>query len=150
MIEILNAGVAMLVLALAIFTIRAQDLFAAAFGFIAYGLLLTLVWVQLGGIDVALTEAAIGGGLTGALVIGSAARLWATQAHSGDERPGAATRGFAALAAVVVAAALATCVVALPDPPPSLAPQVAANMASMGVGNPITAVLLGFRAMDTL
>jgi multisubunit Na+/H+ antiporter MnhB subunit len=149
-IEVLNAGVALLVVALAIFTIRTPDLFAAAFGFIAYGLLLTLVWVQLGGLDVALTEAAIGGGLTGALVIGGAARLRTTQNAARDESLGTPARGFAALAAIAVAAALATCVVALPDPAPSLAPQVAANMAKTGVGNPITAVLLSFRAMDTL
>jgi multisubunit Na+/H+ antiporter MnhB subunit len=49
-----------------------------------------------------------------------------------------------------VAAAVAACVLALPDPEPSLAPQVAANMHSTGLGNPIAAVLLGFRAMDTL
>ena len=39
---------------------------------------------------------------------------------------------------------------ALPDPAPTLAPEVAANIAPTGVGNPITAVLLAFRAMDTL
>ena len=39
---------------------------------------------------------------------------------------------------------------ALPDPAPTLAPEVAANIAATGVGNPITAVLLAFRAMDTL
>ncbi len=38
----------------------------------------------------------------------------------------------------------------LPDPAPTLAPEAAANIASTGVGNPITAVLLAFRAMDTL
>jgi multisubunit Na+/H+ antiporter MnhB subunit len=38
----------------------------------------------------------------------------------------------------------------LPDPAPTLAPQVEANIAATGVGNPITAVLLAFRAMDTL
>ena len=57
MIEALNAGVVTLILALAIFTIVARELFAAAAGFIAYGLLLTLIWVQLHGVDVALIEA---------------------------------------------------------------------------------------------
>jgi multisubunit Na+/H+ antiporter MnhB subunit len=150
MIEALNAGVALLVVALAIFTIRAPDLFAAAFGFIAYGLLLTLVWVQLGGLDVALTEAAIGGGLTGALIIGSAARLRTAQTATHDEVIAAPARRLAALAGVAAAAALAAGVLALPEPAPSLAPQVAANVAKTGVGNPITAVLLSFRAMDTL
>jgi hypothetical protein len=38
----------------------------------------------------------------------------------------------------------------LPVPAPTLAPEVIANIAVTEVGNPITAVLLAFRAMDTL
>jgi multisubunit Na+/H+ antiporter MnhB subunit len=38
----------------------------------------------------------------------------------------------------------------LPVPAPTLAPEVAAHMAATEVGNPITSVLLAFRAMDTL
>ena len=37
-----------------------------------------------------------------------------------------------------------------PEPAPTLVPEVAANIAATGVGNPITAVLLAFRAIDTL
>jgi multisubunit Na+/H+ antiporter MnhB subunit len=150
MMEALNAGLALLLLALAVSTIAARDAFAAAVGFIAYGLLLTLAWVQLYGVDVALTEAAIGGGLTGALLIGAVAKLRATEAAARAERPGVPMRVMAALVAGTVTAALAICVLALPDPAPTLAPEVAANIAATGVGNPITAVLLAFRAMDTL
>ena len=49
-----------------------------------------------------------------------------------------------------VTAALVLCVVALPDPAPTLAPSVVQNLGSTGVGNPITGVLLAFRAVDTL
>jgi multisubunit Na+/H+ antiporter MnhB subunit len=49
-----------------------------------------------------------------------------------------------------VTAALSICVLALPEPAPTLAPEVLANIAVTEVGNPITAVLLAFRAMDTL
>jgi multisubunit Na+/H+ antiporter MnhB subunit len=45
---------------------------------------------------------------------------------------------------------LALCVLALPDPAPTLAHAVAANIDATGVGNPITAVLLAFRSLDTL
>lgn len=148
--DLLNAGLAILILGLALWTIAARDSFAAAIGFIAYGLLLTLVWVQLHGIDVALTEAAIGGGLTGALLIGAAARLRPAEAAARAERPGVLTRGLAALVSGAVAVALAVCVLALPDPAPTLAPEVAAKLAVTEVGNPITAVLVAFRAMDTL
>jgi multisubunit Na+/H+ antiporter MnhB subunit len=150
MTDILNAGLAVLIVALAIWAVFARDAFAAVVGFIAYGLLLTLVWVQLHGVDVALTEAAIGGGLTGALLIGAASRLRGTEADARAERPHAFTRVIAAAGAAAVTATLALCVLTLPEPAPTLAPQTVANMAVTGVGNPITAVLLAFRAMDTL
>ena len=99
MIDILILGLTALLLGLAGWTVVARDAFTAVVSFIAYGLLLTLAWVYLRGIDVALT------GL---------------------------------------------CVLALPDPAPTLVYDVAANIAATGVGNPITAVLLAFRAIDTL
>ena len=150
MTDILNAGLAVLIVALGIYAVFARDAFAAVVGFIAYGLLLTLVWVQLYGVDVALTEAAIGGGLTGALLIGAASRLRGTEAAARAERPRALTRVVAAAGAAAVTATLALCVLTLPEPAPTLAPQTMANIAVTGVGNPITAVLLAFRAMDTL
>ena len=150
MTDVLSIGLSALILGLAVWTIVARGAYAAVVGFIAYGLLLTLVWVQLRGIDVALTEAAIGGGLTGALLIGAAARLRGTETAARAERPGTATRWLAAGVSCVVAVALAICVLSLPEPAPTLAPEVVANMAVTEVGNPITAVLLAFRAMDTL
>ena len=54
MMDALNIGLAVLVLVLAIWTVVARDTFAAVVGFVAYGMLLALVWVQLAGIDVIL------------------------------------------------------------------------------------------------
>ena len=150
MINIVNIGLAALILGLAVWTIVAREAFAAVVGFVAYGLLLTLVWVQLHGIDVALTEAAIGGGLTGALLIGAASRLRSSDAASPTEQRGVATRGLAAVMSVAVTLTLVAGVLVLPEPAPTLAPEVVARMAVTEVGNPITAVLLGFRATDTL
>jgi multisubunit Na+/H+ antiporter MnhB subunit len=61
-----------------------------------------------------------------------------------------AARWLAAALSVAVTLVLAAGVLMLPEPAPTLAPAVAARMAVTEVGNPITAVLLGFRAMDTL
>jgi multisubunit Na+/H+ antiporter MnhB subunit len=146
----LNVALALLLLGLGAWTIFTRDTFASVAGFISYGLLLALAWLQLSAIDVAITEAAIGAGLTGALLVAAASRLRRTEAAVNAERPGPLTRALAALAAVSVAAVVAVCVLSLPQPARSLAPLVAANIASTGVGNPITAVLLSFRAMDTL
>ena len=71
MSEVVSGGLALLLIALAIWTVVAREAFLAIAGFVAYGLLLALVWVRLAGIDVALTEVAIGGGLTGVLLIGA-------------------------------------------------------------------------------
>jgi len=51
------------------------DLFKAIVLFIAFGLLMALAWVRLDAPDVALAEAAIGAGLTGALLLAALARL---------------------------------------------------------------------------
>jgi multisubunit Na+/H+ antiporter MnhB subunit len=150
MMDLLNAGLAVLLLGLAVWTTVARDTFAAVVGFIAYGLLLTLAWTQLHGVDVALTEAAIGGGLTGALLIGAAAKLRPIEAAANAERPGLPVRVMSFLIAGTVTAVLVLCVLVLPDPAPTLAPEVAANIGVTEVGNPITAVLLAFRALDTL
>jgi multisubunit Na+/H+ antiporter MnhB subunit len=146
----LEAGIAALTLALAAWTIAARETFAAVVGFVAYGLLLSLAWMALGAPDVALTEAAIGGGLTGVLLIGAAARLRSLEPAADRERPGAPLRVLAAAVSAAVAAAVAVAVLALPEPAPTLAPAAMEAIGATGVGNPITAVLVAFRAIDTL
>jgi multisubunit Na+/H+ antiporter MnhB subunit len=150
MTDLVIIALVLLLAGLALFAVLARDAFAAVVGFLAYGLLLTLAWVLLRGVDVALTEAAIGGGLTGALLIGAASRLHGTEAAARAERPRAGTRALAAVMAGLTTAALAACVLALPTPAPSLATAAMAPISSLGVANPITAVLLAYRAMDTL
>ncbi|MBM5571714.1 MULTISPECIES: Na(+)/H(+) antiporter subunit B [Deefgea] len=139
-----------LILLLAIWIIAVRDTFSAAIGFAIYGLLLALVWVRLDAIDAALTEAAIGGGLSGILLIGAAMRLRPTEAPLRAEWPNRITRGAAALLSIVVTAGLVFVVLTLPETGPTLVPYVAENMASTGLGNPVTAVLLAFRSTDTL
>lgn len=56
-------------------SLGSAGLFRAIVLFIAFGLLIALVWVRLGAVDVALAEAAIGAGLTGALLLAALARL---------------------------------------------------------------------------
>jgi multisubunit Na+/H+ antiporter MnhB subunit len=140
----------LVLLAIAAWTIAARQTFAAVVGFVAYGLLLSIAWVALSAIDVALTEAAIGGGLTGVLLIGAAARLRADEAAVSAERPGAALRWLAVLISAAVAGAIAVAVLSLPDPAPTLAPAAAEHLSVTGVGNAVTAVLLAYRALDTL
>lgn len=150
MLHALDVCVALLILPLAVRTIAARETFAAVVSFIAYGLLLTLAWMRLAAPDVALAVAAIGSGLSGLLLLGAAARLQSTEHAAAAERPGALLRIAAAVLSTAVAAGLAAGVLSLPDPAPTLAPRAAEHLAATGVGNPVTAVLMAFRAMDTL
>src|ERR1700720_3050743 len=106
-IQALDIGLAVLVLAVAGWTIAAREAFASVVGYVAYGLLLSLVWVRLFAVDVALTEAAIGSGVTGVLLISAAVRLRRTERPAAAAQPSRGPRGLAGALCAVVAAALA-------------------------------------------
>ena len=79
-------------LALALLTtawrvVATSRLFEAIVLFVAFGLLMALCWMRLGAPDVALAEAAIGAGLTGALLMAALARLSDHEARNSGERP---------------------------------------------------------------
>jgi multisubunit Na+/H+ antiporter MnhB subunit len=143
-----DCGLALVVTGVAGWIVLARATFGAVAGFVGFGLLLTLAWVRLAAIDVALTEAAIGT-LAGALMLNATARLRLREAATAA-RPGRISRGTAALLSAAIAAALAIAVLSLPDPAPTLAPAAAENAAATGLANPVTNVLMAFRAMDTL
>ena len=147
---VFDIGLTLLVVAVAVWTIAARDTFAAVIGFVAFGLLLALAWVRLAAPDVALTEAALGSGVTGVVLLGASTRLRHAEISAADKKPGAMLRAAAAVLCTVVSAGLAAIVLVLPHPAPTLAPQAAANMAATGLGNPVTAVLMAYRAIDTL
>jgi energy-converting hydrogenase B subunit D len=54
--------------------LASRELFTAVVLFIAFGLFMALAWVRLQAVDIALAEAAIGAGLTGALLLSAVAR----------------------------------------------------------------------------
>lgn len=139
-----------LILALALWVVAVRDTFSAVIGYAIYGLLLSLVWMRLHAIDAALTEAAIGGGLSGILLISAAVRLRPTEAAAQARYPRLSIRIGAALLCATLTAALVAVILSLPEIPNSLAPQVLEQMPSTGLGNPVTAVLLAFRSADTL
>jgi multisubunit Na+/H+ antiporter MnhB subunit len=144
----LDTGLAVLVLAIAAWIITARDTFAAVVAFVIYGLLLALTWVRLLAVDVALTEAAVGSGVTGMLLIGAAGRLRATETTA--VLPRVPLRVAAAVLCCLVSVGLATVVLVPPDAPPTLAPLAIAHLAESGLGNPVAGVLFVYRALDTL
>jgi energy-converting hydrogenase B subunit D len=72
---LLDAVLVLVLLWLAWASLSSRDLFRGIVLFIAFGLILSMAWVRLGAPDVALAEAAIGAGLTGALLLATWGRL---------------------------------------------------------------------------
>src|SRR5579864_2021456 len=126
LLPFLDVYLALLVVAVATWTITARDLFASVVGYVAYGLLLAFVWIRLYAPDVALTEAAVGSGVTGVLLITAGKRLGALKNAAPEMRPGLSLKILTGALAALVAGALGTAILMLPDPPPSLAPEAAA------------------------
>jgi len=146
--SIFDIGLVVLILAIGASTIVVREAFAAVIGFVVYGLLLSITWVRLSAVDVALTEAAIGGGMTGMLMLGAVARL--RLAEGNDTRTSLPTRLAAGVLSALVAAGLATAILSPPEAIPTLAPMVMENLAQSGLGNPVAGVLFVYRALDTL
>ncbi|MEH6647228.1 hydrogenase subunit MbhD domain-containing protein [Sulfitobacter sp.] len=122
-----------------------HDRVASVAGFVVTGLLVALSLVRLGAPDVALAEAAIGAGLTGALLLRSARCL------KPAKRPilPSIQRIFAVIIAAGLTVALVWAFYVVPSATlyPALIDE---RLADSGVTNPVTAVLLNFRAWDTL
>jgi multisubunit Na+/H+ antiporter MnhB subunit len=137
-----------LVLATGAWSILARGMMTAVIVFIVYGLLLALAWVRLGAIDVALTEAAIGSGVTGMLLISAAARF--ARDPAALRLPSLPSRALAAVLATAVAIALGSLAMLLPAEAPSLAAETMRALPESGLGNPVAGVLFVFRAFDTM
>lgn len=141
-----------LILALALWIAMARDVLGSIIGFVGLGLLLALAWVRLRSVDVALTEAAIGGGATGFLLLRAEARLRSAQTPVPDRNSGATglSTGLAGLGCAAVAGLLGFAVLSFPQTAPTLVDEAAASLGATGLGNPVTAVLLAYRSLDTL
>lgn len=139
---------AALVLAVGAWSILARQVMTAVIVFITYGLLLSLAWVRLGAIDVALTEAAIGSGVTGMLLIAAAGRF--TKDPAAFVMPALSSRILAGVLSAAVAIGLGSLVFLLPEEAPTLATEAMRELPASGLGNPVAGVLFVFRAFDTL
>ena len=156
--EALISGLLDVVLALALMglawgALASVDLFKAIVLFIAFGLVMALVWVRLNAPDIALAEAAIGAGLTGALLLAAYAKL-RTASPDTDVDNASRVRSIPfiliSVLTLLLTAALGYAVWTLPSDGAGLGNDVAANLDRSGVSNPVTAVLLNFRGYDTL
>ena len=146
-------------LGLAIAALTSRDAQRGVVLFMAFGLVLAVVWGRLLAPDVALAEAAIGAGLTGALLL-AAVREQPSRGQSipagtrGVPQPrlGLALEWVVTLFSLGIAALLAWGLTLAfgRGPQDALAQAIGEELAVSGVSNPVTAVLLNFRAYDTL
>jgi multisubunit Na+/H+ antiporter MnhB subunit len=156
----LDGVIVLLLLGLVARIVLTRDLFEAVVLFIAFGLTLSLAWVRLGAPDLALAEAALGAGVTGALLLNAYRRLAERVEKVAGEREGGVKRvaggwirglrWVLGSGVALLAAGLATLLLTFPGRDPTLPALVAERLGESGVGNPVTGVLLNFRAYDTL
>jgi uncharacterized MnhB-related membrane protein len=144
----IDIGIVALLIIIGAWMIMARDAVVAVIIFVVFGLLMAIAWVRLSAVDVALTEAAIGSGITGMLLLSAAARL--RQIEITVERPTLPVCLFAGALCAVISAGLAAVVLLQPEVGPTLAPAAMAHLADTGLGNPVAGVLFAYRALDTL
>lgn len=129
-----------------------QHLFRAVVFYVAFGLAMAVIWARLGAPDLALADAAIGAGLTGALMMVAFRRLVEfdpEQAQAQGNRSSALAAIIGVLAAGMVAT-IGLTALTMEDQPGRAGLEAMATLERTGLGNPITGVLLVFRGFDTL
>ena len=138
----------LLVLGLAFGALHGRNLYASVLLFIAFGLALALIWARLGAADLALAEAAIGAGLTGVLLFTALSR----QPGPADlpEATGMRLRLGAAAVVLPMLILLVQGLAPLGEVEPRLPALITRHLDETGVSHPVTAVLLNYRAWDTL
>jgi multisubunit Na+/H+ antiporter MnhB subunit len=143
-------GLALLVLGGLV--VAGPRLFLSIVVFAVFGLLMAVVWAHLGAPDLALAEAAIGAGLTGAMLMLCYRRLVALRPERAGTRAVRPTRLAlpVALGCFALAFALMLALVSAPKPGDTAGARALVENADGPLGNPVTAVLLQFRGYDTL
>jgi multisubunit Na+/H+ antiporter MnhB subunit len=160
---LLDITLALLLLCMAWGALFGPSLSAAIGHFVAFGLVLSLIWARLGSADLAFAEAAIGAGLTGVLLLRAARgkRLHRVGGKSTlDETISALDlKQFPARISAILYLFLITALLTVsiyrdgfsPVHQQALVPELLVNNLDVsGVAHPVTAVLLNFRAWDTL
>ena len=68
-LELFNTFILLLLVASALLALRVKDLITASVVFGVYSFLMCLLWAEMGAVDVAFTEAAVGAGVSAVFLI---------------------------------------------------------------------------------
>lgn len=153
MSAILDAMVVTGLVYLAFRSVSSPALFRSVVTYIVFGLVMALAWARNHAPDLALAETAIGAGLTGALLMMACRQLASGPGEDRARRRPGRRSGVAA----VLAASIGALVLAIGWATRAVETGIARagrlaleNLADLGIGNPVTGVLLSFRGYDTL
>lgn len=149
---ILDLTVGGAVITAAAVALLVRDRLASVVTFILLGGLLAALWASVRAPDVALAEAAIGTGVTSALLVDALANRRSSEATTGRGRGRIIAWAAAAFGGAGLVVGLVSGVLSANDSGDAapLTGVVDEAMPSAAVGHDITAVLLDFRAYDTL
>ncbi len=148
--HLLDALLAILLLGLAWAALSGTDLRRSVVLFMAFGLLLSLIWARLRAPDLALAEAAIGAGLSGALLLLALRDREKPESQAGQPAPLLRLATLLLMLLLAASFALAYVTAITGNDGDRLAGLAFGSLEQSGVSNPVTAVLLNFRAYDTL
>ncbi|MDV7196387.1 hydrogen gas-evolving membrane-bound hydrogenase subunit E [Rhodococcus kroppenstedtii] len=147
---VLDALLAAGVLVTAVVALWHRDRAASVTVFLGFGVLLTALWARLGAPDVALAEAALAAGVTGALMATVVAgRTRRATPVPRSHRAVDVAEGALAVGIGVALTAVATGAMRSAAPAPTGDAATGALPESV-VAHPVTAVLLDFRTYDTM
>lgn len=137
---------------LAIQAINGPSLFRGIIHFVVLGLAMSLAWARLDAPDLAMAEAAIGAGVTGALMMIAYRKLIEIRTDHDDTVHAARSRLALpiALASGVLVGVIGLAAIQAEPLPGKAGIAVLETLESTGLGNPVTGVLLLFRGFDTL
>lgn len=149
---VLDVLLATLLIILAVATLHSHNLRQSVILFMVFGLVTALAWARLKAPDVALAEAAIGSGVAGALLLAALRdRKPGSEAATGRGRPSWQVLTFTYLViGLALTASWAFLDAHQNQSGPPIGALVQSQLTNSGVINPVTAVLLNFRAYDTL
>jgi multisubunit Na+/H+ antiporter MnhB subunit len=146
LLDLLAVGAVVVVASVAVL-VRGRA--AATTAFLVFGILLAVLWGRIDAPDVALAEAALGGGIAGALLVDALERR-APPRPSTEERGRAVTIGVAVAGGAAGLTGLLLAVRSVSAEPADLGREAVAATDAAGVSHPVTAVLLSYRSLDTL
>ncbi len=165
LLVVLDTILALTIVGLAWVLLKCQDLFRAIIFYIIFGLLMAVIWGRLNAVDVALVEAAVGAGLTGALFLLALQRIerrgsGERRVDAPEERSGLYGKSLKKhhvfehgliFTLVVMLFCLGSLALLQLTPEHHVLPtMVQKHLQASGAKNQVTAVLLNFRGYDTL